>query len=244
MMRRTMQGRVVLVSGASGGIGAAIAAAFAARGASLMLTGRSQERLDEVAEDLRQRFAVMVNTVRADLADPAAPARVIDALRAAYNRLDILVNNAGVALPGPLCRTSVEQWDLHMAVNARAPMLLSSQALELLQQSDDAVIVNIGSVVAHKGYAGQGAYSASKHALLGLTRVLAKELQQLGVRVHLVSPGGVATPMISEMRPDIDVSELMQPEDVAEAVVFVALARGNALVDEIELRRRSSEPWK
>ncbi|TVQ40588.1 MAG: SDR family oxidoreductase [Spirochaetaceae bacterium] len=239
-----MHGRVALITGAGGGIGAAIADAFAARGAALMLTGRTPERLDRVAQRLRQRHSVRIDTVCADLAEVDASRAIVEAVRAMHGRLDVLVNNAGVAIARPILQTGVDEWDLHMAVNARAPMLLCVQAHELLRKSEDAVVVNIGSVVGHKGYAEQGAYSASKHALLGLTKVLAKELQTDGIRVHMVSPGGVATPMISRMRPDLDQQQLMRAEDVARAVVFLVESSGNAVCDEIMLRRRASQPWQ
>lgn len=140
--------------------------------------------------------------------------------------------------------TTPELWDRHMAINARAPFLVSTQLVDLLERSHDGIIVNIGSVVDHKGYVNQGAYTASKHALSGLTKVLAKELQPRGIRVHLLSPGGVSTEMVREMRPDIDPEKLITPEEVARTVLFLITMGGNAFVDEIRLRRRDSEPWK
>jgi 3-oxoacyl-[acyl-carrier protein] reductase len=104
--------------------------------------------------------------------------------------------------------------------------------------------VNIASVVAVKGYVNQGAYTASKHALLGFTKVLARELHREGIRVHVISPGGVATDLIPSMRPDIPPETLIQPEEIAEIVWFLLSHRGNAVIDEVNVRRISNEPWK
>ncbi len=112
-----------------------------------------------------------------------------------------------------------------------------------MEKAKAPVIVNISSVVGRLGYEKQGAYAASKHALMGFSKVLAKELQPKGFRVHVLSPGGVATEMVSKMRPDIDTSELIQPEEIAEIVQFLIKNRGNAMIDTINIRRESSTPW-
>ena len=131
-----------------------------------------------------------------------------------------------------------------MAVNARAPFLLSKEAIPYLKRSDMATIINISSVVGVKGYINQGAYTASKHALMGLTKVLAQEVFQDGIRVHVISPGGVATSMVELTRPDIDPSTLISPEEIAEIVLFLLTHRGNAVIDEINVRRSANPPWR
>jgi 3-oxoacyl-[acyl-carrier protein] reductase len=160
-----------------------------------------------------------------------------------FARLDILVNNAGMGTFGPLPETTVEQWDRLMAVNARGPFLLCREAIPYLQRQDQSFIVNIASVVGVKGYANQAAYSASKHALMGMTRALAREVQEHGIRVHAICPGGVDTQMVSQARPDLDRSVLMQPEEIADIVLYLVTRRGNAVIDEIQVRRASSTPW-
>lgn len=236
-------GKLALVTGASRGIGAAIARRLASAGCELLLVGRSENALAAVAREIGKSGG-SAGCISVDLGDAEQTAELVQAVREKYGRLDVLVNNAGIAEPASLSETSVEMWDRHMAVNARAPFVLSSRFTDLLARSADGVIVNIGSVVSHKGYVNQGAYAASKHAMLGLTKVLARELHPRGVRVHLVSPGGVATDMISGVRPDIDLSELMDPEEVAKVVEFLIGMDGVATVDEIAVRRRQSEPWK
>jgi 3-oxoacyl-[acyl-carrier protein] reductase len=131
-----------------------------------------------------------------------------------------------------------------MAINARAPFLLCREAVPHLRKSDGATIINISSVVGRKGYVNQGAYSASKHALMGFTKVLAQELFEEDIRVYVLSPGGVATEMVTQMRPDIDPDNLIDPEDFAEIVRFLLTHRNSAVIDEINVRRASNSPWK
>jgi 3-oxoacyl-[acyl-carrier protein] reductase len=160
-----------------------------------------------------------------------------------FGRLDIVVNNAGLGLFGPLETTTVEQWDLVMAVNARGAFLLCREAIPHLRQQELSFIVNISSVVGHKGYANQSAYSASKHALMGMTKALAKEVQQDGIRVHAICPGGVDTDLVRDARPDLDPTVLMQPQEIADIVLFLVTRRGNAVIDQVDVRRAASTPW-
>jgi 3-oxoacyl-[acyl-carrier protein] reductase len=130
-----------------------------------------------------------------------------------------------------------------MNVNARAPFLLCKKAIPHLKLSKQASIINISSVVGRKGYVNQTAYSASKHALTGFTKALAKELHPLGIRVHLISPGGVATDMINKTRPDLVGTGLIQPSEIADIIEFLINKRGNVMIDEINLRRSSTIPF-
>lgn len=232
-----------LVTGAARGIGEAVATTLATAGAEVMLTARSETRLQSVADTIASHGG-RAYVVPADLTNYADVEYLTARVRRQFGHLDILVNNAGIAESSSLLETTPETWDHHMAVNARAPFLLSTQLVDVLERSRDGVIVNIGSVVDHKGYVNQGAYTASKHALSGFTKVLAKELQPRGIRVHLLSPGGVSTEMVREMRPDINPARLMTPQAVASSILFLITMGGNALADEIRLRRRDSEPWK
>jgi 3-oxoacyl-[acyl-carrier protein] reductase len=130
-----------------------------------------------------------------------------------------------------------------MRVNARAPFFLCKTAIPYLEKSKAATIINISSVVGHKGYVHQAAYAASKHALTGFTKVLAREVQDKGIRVYLLSPGGVHTEMVQKMRPDLDTSGLIKTEDMADIVRFLVTHRGNAMVDELRIRRAGGMPW-
>ena len=121
--------------------------------------------------------------------------------------------------------------------------MLCREAIPYLKQQEISFIININSVVGIKGYAHQAAYSASKHALLGMTKSLAKEVQPDGIRVHSINPGGIDTELIGRARPDLDRSVLMQPEEIADIVLYLVTRRGNAIIDEINVRRAASTAW-
>ena len=236
-----LKGLAAIVTGATRGIGRAIATRLARAGVNVALVARNENDLAQVQERLEDA-GVRAVALPCDLADAEAAGRLVGRAVAQFGGLDILVNNAGLVYSAPVVETATEVFDGIMAVNARAPFILCREAIPHLRQSPRASIVNVASVVGHKGYPNQSAYTASKHALMGITKVLAKELHGDGIRVHAICPGGVATELISQVRPDLDPSGLMAPEDIAEVVMFFLTNRTNAMIDEIRLRRASSEP--
>ena len=238
-----LQGKTALITGASRGIGKAIAYKIAEYGVNIILSGRSEGELISVSDDLKKTYNIKTKVIVADLLNDEAPATIIDKAIEKAKGFDFLINNAGAGLSQPIAKTSLEQWNKMMNLNARAPFFICQHAIPHLRNSDFPVIINISSVVGRKGYMNQAAYTASKHALTGFTKVLAKELQEDGIKVHLISPGGVDTDLINEMRPDIVPSQLIQPEEIAEIVLFLLSFKGKAVVDEINVRRANSEPF-
>ena len=238
----SLQGKVALVTGASRGIGKAIACALAKHGVTVVGTARSEETLQTVQHEIDTAGGTFY-CVAADLADPDSPKKMIDAAIAACGRLDILVNNAGIVVEGPLLDATLEEWDRLMAVNARAPFLLCKEAIPFMKAAGEGTIIQIVSVIGVKAYVNQGIYTASKHALMGMSKVLAQEVQKDNIRVHTILPGGVATEMIAQVRPDLKPADLMLPEDIAEIVLFLLTHRGNAVIDDIHVRRANSSPW-
>lgn len=241
--QKTLEGKCAIVTGAGRGIGRAVALALADEGAKLILVSRTEEELKRVAEEAAFRAGrPCAIPSPADISVEEDVRRIAAHAETEFGCMDILVNNAGAAFRKPLAQTTATEWDNIMAVNARGPFLMCRECIPLLKREAGGFIVNIASVVAVKGYENQSAYGASKHALLGMTKALARETQPLGIRVHAICPGGVATPMISEMRPDLDQSGLMTPEEIAEIVVFLVTRKGNAVIDQINVRREASEP--
>ncbi|MFP4484699.1 MAG: SDR family oxidoreductase [Spirochaetota bacterium] len=275
-MARALSQAFVVVTGASRGIGRAIALELAEAGASLLLVARNGRALQDVAREVSGRGGA-AQSLAVDLTRDDATKRVYDAAAAPRGRIDLLVNNAGIALGVPFVETGVEVLRDHLRINLEVPFLLTQALVPLLEAaarleaSDDgaatgaaaatdaaatdaavseatprhgeAVIINISSVVGHKGYENQSAYSASKHALLGFTKAAGKELRHRGIRMHAVSPGGTATDMIAGVRPDLDPQTLIQPQAVARTVRFIYEMGDGAAVDEVQLRRSSGTPW-
>ncbi|HOF88680.1 MAG TPA: SDR family oxidoreductase [Armatimonadota bacterium] len=239
MTHRT--GQTALITGAGRGIGRAIAVALARLGLRLALTARTSDGLEATAALARAEGAA-VSTITADLADPAAPAYLVAETVAAFGALDVLVNNAGVLLVKPFAATTMEDFDRLLAVNLRAPFALAKAALPYLSARGAGAIINIASAAGKRFYADQSAYCASKHGLLGMNKVLAAELRPLGIRVHAVCPGGVATEMTTGQRPDWHPENLMAPEDIAAAVVYLLSLSPRATVDELPIRRIAADP--
>lgn len=235
-------GKVALVTGAGRGIGRAAAIALAANGVRVALAARSEAELEKVRREIYAGGGEAI-VFPADLAKVETPRSLVSAVVNAFGGLDILINNAGFAKSLPISATTAEEWDRLMAVNARAPFLLCREALPHLKKSGRGRIVNISSVVGYKGYVNQGAYTASKHALAGFTKVLAQEVMADGIRVHLISPGGVDTGLAASMRPDLDRSGLTAPEDIAQTILFLLCQEGNAVIDEVNIRRPGKSPW-
>jgi 3-oxoacyl-[acyl-carrier protein] reductase len=237
-----LEGQAALVTGAGRGIGRAIAKALAARGARVFLAARTSSELEAAAGQIRDSGGIAV-TVSTDLAQEEDIRSLFDEVRKQGNRLDILINNAGVGIYGPVVDFSPADFDAVMRVNAKATFLCCQQALKLMIPKRRGYIINISSVVGFKGYPNQAAYTASKHAILGLTKSLAAETQEQGIRVSAILPGGVDTRLVAKARPDLDPDILLQPEDIAHAVLFLLSLSDRAAIDQIYIRRSSSKPF-
>lgn len=237
-----LDGTVGIVTGAGRGIGRATALALAREGVAVVLAARTEGEIRQVALRVESAGGRAL-AIATDVAKEGDVRRLVARTVEAFGRLDIVVNNAAVGRFGPLGSMSVADWDETMAVNVRGPFLLCREAIPHLRAQARSWIVNVGSVVSVKGYINQSAYSASKHALLGMSKALAKEVHADGIRVHVVCPGGVDTTLAGDARPDLDRAVLMRPEEVADTVLFLLSMTGNALIDEVHLRRASSVPW-
>jgi len=237
-----LNGKRALITGAGSGIGRAIALRLAEAGMKLALVGRSADKLMRTAALTGRPLDMLV--LPTDITTSKGIDDIMRILEGHFKGLDVLVNNAGMALNCPFEQTGEADFDRIMALNVKAPFVLCQRTLKLLRQSECPTIINIGSVVAHQGYVQQAAYAASKHALLGMTKALAKEVSGEGIRVHIISPGGVYTDMIAVARPDLTPEGMIQPEEVAELAAYLIAHRGNAVVDEIRLHRVNKEPFQ
>ena len=221
-----LDGKAALVTGASGGIGAAIARTLHAQGARVALSGTRREALDALAQELGEGAAACP----ADLRDPVAADALIAAAECACGPLHILVNNAGLTRDGLALRMKDEDFALVLDVDLAAPFRLARAALKGMVRRRAGRIVGIGSVVGATGNAGQANYAAAKAGLMGLTKALAQEVASRGITVNLVAPGFVETAMTEALGEEqrraaasrIPLGRLGQPEDVAAAVLYLA----------------------
>lgn len=237
-----LTGKVAVVTGASRGIGRAIAESLAAAGAHVILAARSAELIEELAEEIESAGG-RATPVVTDIADEASVASLFEMVADDFGRLDVLVNNAGVGIYGPLDEFDLEDLDTVLAVNVRGTFACCREAVRIMKPQNSGYIINISSVCGEKGYSNQAAYSASKHAVMGLTKSLAAETLEFGVRVTAILPGGVDTEMVAQSRPDLDRSILIKPADIAYTVMFLLGLSDSCAIDQISIRRKTAKPF-
>lgn len=221
-----LTGKRALVTGASGSIGSGIARAFHRQGATVAISGTRREALDALAAELGDR----VHVFPCDLADSAAVEELVPAVEAAMGEIDILVNNAGLTRDALFVRISDADWDKVIAVNLTAAFRLCRAALRPMMRNRKGRIINISSVVAVSGNAGQGNYAASKAGLIGMTKALAQEVASRSVTVNCIAPGFVGSAMTDALNDKqkemilakVPAKRLGSVEEIAAAVVYLA----------------------
>jgi 3-oxoacyl-[acyl-carrier protein] reductase len=221
-----LSGKTALVTGASSGIGTAIAKALHAQGAIVAISGTRKDALDAVAAELKDR----VHVLPCNLSDPAAVEALIPSANEKMERVDILVNNAGITKDNIFIRLKDEDWDQVIAVNLTATFKLARAAAKDMMRKRFGRIIGITSVVGFTGNAGQGNYAAAKAGMVGMTKSLAAELASRNVTANCIAPGFIATPMTDALNEaqkkaildSVPAKRLGTSEDIAAAAVYLA----------------------
>jgi 3-oxoacyl-[acyl-carrier protein] reductase len=234
MNEPNLKGRVALVTGASQGIGYAIAEALAGAGARVVISARGEERLREAAD----RIATAGGEVLAlpcDMRDAEAVERLVQDAHARWGRLDILINNAGIGGFGKVDEISVEKWRAVIGTNLDGVFYACRAAVPLLREQQESWILNIGSLAGRNAFAGGSAYNASKFGLLGFTEAMMLDVRHDGIRVSCIMPGSVDTPFFdAEKVPERE--WMLQGEDIARLVLDLLAFPGRALPSKVEIR--------
>ncbi len=226
----TLEGKVALVTGASQGIGEAVARRLAAAGATVLVAARNEERAAAVAASVVESGGA-AESVRLDVSDPASVSAAFKGILERHGKLDVLVNNAGITDDGLLLRMSKESWDRVIATDLTGVFLVSQEAVKLMMKKRVAGrIITVGSVVGLTGNPGQANYAAAKAGVVGFTMSLAREIGSRGITVNAVAPGYVETAMTGALSDDqrkalaekIVLGRLGTGEDVASAVLYLA----------------------
>jgi len=223
-------GKVALVTGASRGIGRAIAIALARAGCQVCICARSKEQLLGVQQEIHavegQALAIAADLTRDD---------DLENLVQSCGTIDYLINNAGWGRRAPVVTAKLEDWDQTLRLNLRAPMILAQKFVPAMIEKGDGAVINIGSVSGKTGEANGAAYAASKFGLIGFTQSLFEEVREHNIKVAVIIPGFVDTPLIPPVK-HLDRSKMIQAEDVAQAVLYVLNAPATSCPVEITLR--------
>ena len=229
-----LEGKVALVTGAGRGIGKAVALLLARSGCRVILAARTTAQLVEIQREI-VRGGGQATVVGADLARDDDIERLVQECGSAYGSVDFLINNAGWGKRAPVGRTKVEDLDQTLRVNLRAPMLLAQHLVPAMIEKGAGAVINIGSVSGKSGEANGAAYSASKFGLIGFTQSLYEEVREHGIKVSVILPGFVDTPLIPPNK-QLDRSKMIQAEDVAQSVLYVLTSPPTSCPVEITIR--------
>ncbi len=232
IVEKPLTGKVAIVTGASRGIGAAIAKALAAQGAQIVATHQpTTQTIHQVVKEIEEAGGV-VHTVAVDIAIPEDTQRLVEETIERFGKVDILVNNAGITKDRSFRKLSREDWDNVIDVNLSGTFNTTKHVIEHMIAQNYGRIINISSIVGQAGAFGQTNYSASKAGLIGFTKSLALETASKGVTVNAICPGYIETEMVAEMPDDVKESivskvpirRLGQPDEIAEAVLYLISA--------------------
>ena len=228
----TIKNKVVVVTGASKGIGKAIAFALAAAGAKVVLAARTRETLEQVAVELRENGADVL-AVPTDVTNVDAVKRLIQRTLDVYQHVDILINNAGIGHFGPVLDFEPDDWDTVLNSNLKSVYLCAKYALPSMLERGGGQIINVLSIAAKVAFQASSAYCAAKAGALALTKVLASEVRQQNIRVTAVLPGSVHTPFWDGVPEHPDFDQMLTPEHVAGTVVSVCQQPPGMVTEEI-----------
>ena len=235
-----MAQRAAIVTGASSGIGLAIARMLGQEGYGVTVAARRPEKLSAAAEGLRAE-GIELEEVAANVSDEEDVKRVVQAHRDRFGRLDVLVNNAGVGLGAPLAETTTKKLDMQLDVNIRQIVLFYRECLDMLQaagaEHKQALVVNTASIAGKHGQAWLGVYSATKHAVVGWSASMNAELAQQGIKSCALCPAFVDTPMTGFAKDQVAAEDMIRPEDISEAVRFLLKVSPACIVPEIQFVR-------
>ena len=240
-MAKRLEGKVVVVTGASAGIGRASALALAGEGAALVLTARREARLEELARAARGAGARAVSVV-GDAREEATAQRAVAAALESFGRLDVLVNNAGAGIYKDLVDTSAAEYDELFDTNVRSTFLFTRHAVPVMLRQRSGTVLMISSMAGLYGFPGEAVYCATKFAQVGFAQALDKELRPHGIKVGVVCPGGVKTEFAlgrGRTEGGVAASTMLEPEDVAAAVLLACTQPPGSRIIEIQMRTMS-----
>jgi len=240
-MNQILQGKNCLITGATGGLGKEIAKEFAKNGCNLFLTGRNNEKLSSLKNELENDVSeIKIDFENADLSDADEIQKLIEKVKSTFANIDVLVNCAGVFPVKLLSDSTVEDFENCFSVNVKAAFVLCKEFSQGMISKKWGRIVNIASSSAYAGFKNTSIYCSSKHALLGLSRSLHSELKEYNVRTFCVSPGSIKTPMGKSVTGQ-NYETFLNPSEIAELIVHLVSFDNEMISQEIQLSRMDQQ---
>ena len=237
---KRLEGKIAIVTGSSSGIGKAVAMRFAEEGATVIIAARRRSLCSQVAGMINERGGKALS-IPTDIRNEGQVEQLFSQTAEQCGGVDILVNNAGIFGGGPLEDTSTEQFDNVLNTNIRGTFFCSRAGFHHMKTKGGGIIINMSSVAGTDAWAGTGTYSASKFAVMGLTKALADEGRSLGIKVCAICPGGVADDLVDHDPEAIIQSGKISPFDVAETAVYLATLGPNTIVRQIIVDRLGAD---
>jgi NAD(P)-dependent dehydrogenase (short-subunit alcohol dehydrogenase family) len=237
-----LSGKVALVTGGGRGLGAAICRTLAEAGVITIAADIRIDLAEQTTQELRQ-MGWEANALPLDLTDEQQIEATVHKIVDQYEKVDILINNAGTDVTLPVEELAIADWDRVMAINLRAPFILSKYIMPLMKQQRSGHIVNIASTAAKRAWANASVYHASKWGLMGLSHALHVEGRPHGIKVTAVVAGGMKTPFLLDRFPDIDPNILQDPKNVAETIRYVLMQPAETVISEVMVIPMREGSW-
>jgi 3-oxoacyl-[acyl-carrier protein] reductase len=235
---KSLTNKVAVITGASSGIGRAIAERFALAGCAVVLAGRNQKKLADVAKEIEARRG-RAHAVACDVTQEADVQHLVEEAVRRYGGLDYMINNAGVFHSKELANTTTDEYDTVVDTNLKGVYLGCREAFKVMKKAGGGHILNISSVAGKEAWAGLGLYGASKFAVMGLTQALADEGNPYGIKVTALCPGLVNTPMMAQT--GVAADAMIQPDDVAASALYLVQLPKNVVIRELVMERKGAE---
>lgn len=237
-----LAGKVILVTGGASGLGAALCQVMAAAGANVMVGDLKQDKALNIADKIHTEHS-RAHAIAFDVGDPASAENAISETIRQFGRLDVLINNAGTDVTLPIEELSFDDWDRVVRTNLYGPFLLTKYASKYMKQQGGGQIINIASTAAKRAWPNASVYHASKWGVLGFSHAAHAELRPHKIKVTAVIAGGMRTPFLLDRFPDIDVTTLQDPMNVAMAVKSVLMLPEQTVIPEIMVLPMQETSW-
>lgn len=231
-MKFSQQGKIIVITGASSGIGKATAQKLSSEGATVIGISRSQEKLNHLKSEVGDHFIPIVGDVR----NEQQINDIFTHIFSTFHRIDSLINNAGLGIFKPIDQLSFKEWNQQIESNLSGTFLCSKAVVPYMKQQKEGVIINIASIAGKIGLAEASGYNASKFGVVGLSESMMQELRDFGIRVNCICPGSVDTPFFDQIQQKMSSDNMMTSEDIAETISFLLQLPKRVLMDTIILR--------